>query len=339
MTPYPPLALDAVVKAVSRLDPENDTARDLIAYALRISAATVAPPEPPPPPPPDPVPLPDTPVKPIKPEDVTPAPRRGPRHTRLYPLPRRVAPMMPSWTASVTAYQPPVPRPVAPPDPLFPRRTARGVLKAMLATLNPDERVDIAKALETLACAVPIAAWPRRLSLNMARGAALLVDSGPGLEPFRADLRALIDDVRTVVGIDRLQVHEFAGWPPAVLPFGAIGGGADDDAMQLPVTGAPVLATACLSRHPRPGCASPRRSAARAASRLASCPFHRTNGMRVLPRRSRSSIGSAKPPRARPGVRGNRHVCRCAAHRRMSCWVNPAAILKRWHSHCRRRRA
>jgi hypothetical protein len=44
----------------------------------------------------------------------------------------------------------------------------------------------------------------------MARGAALLVDAGPGLEPFRADLRALIDNVRTVVGTDRLQVHTFA---------------------------------------------------------------------------------------------------------------------------------
>jgi hypothetical protein len=248
MSKHPRLALDAVVKAVWRLRPEDETAQDAIARALRLTASPlVARREPLPPSPvePEPAPLPVSPVDDTsKREDVggkTLARRRGPRRTRLYPLPRRVAPALPSWTTSLTAYQPPAPRPVAPPDPLFPRRTARGVLKAMLATLNPDERVDTGKVLEMLARAAPIAAWPRRRGLNIARGAALLVDAGPGLEPFRADLRALIENVRTVVGADRLQVHPFAGWPPAVFPFGATRRGAEDDAVQLPAAGTPVL--------------------------------------------------------------------------------------------------
>jgi hypothetical protein len=244
MSGLPPLQLDIVVRAIVELHPIDSTALDEIARTLRITPR-MAPSSSQPPPVVDV----DAVIPPVVPDDdltkseIATAPdkqRIVVRRTRLYPLPQRHQQFVPSWLNDTPVVQETSPRNLVQPEPLFPARTVRGVLKALLATSNPDARVDIEKAIAILAEARPLQQWPRRLGLNMTRGAVVLVDTGPGLDPLRADVKALVEGLRNVIGSDRLRVEPFGSWPPEVSPYREPPSDSDER-FALPPSGTPIL--------------------------------------------------------------------------------------------------
>ncbi len=247
MSETPPLQLDAVVKAIHALRPRNRAAREQVAKALRISARSNR----------SGTPSRDTDVPPMKKSWNRPVvrhidgDRRGEydkpsdarqnvvRRIRLFPQPPEPRTPAPDWVSKSPAMQATVRGALCVPDPLFPVRTVRGVLKALLATPNPDARVDVDKAITVLAEAKPVAQWPQRMGLNLARGTLVLIDAGPGLDSVRADVGALVQSLRTVIGPDRLVLTTFAGWPPEIPSRRAAS--KSEATLALPASGTPIL--------------------------------------------------------------------------------------------------
>jgi esterase/lipase superfamily enzyme len=167
---------------------------------------------------------------------------------RVWEITSAAVPLWPSWLSNTRPFTPEAPTTVADPDPLLPRRTARGVLQALLATYTPGWRVDTPRAVALLARGAPIRAWPRHRDLSLARGVAMLIDTGPGLDPYRADVTALVRSLRTVLSKERLAIDVCPGWPPAIAAPGERGWA------PLP-TGTPVLVVSDFglsSRRARP---------------------------------------------------------------------------------------
>jgi len=249
MTQAPPLTLDAITRAVAILRPD-DAARADLAAALRIVAPAeaaqdaavaiaapagdetetigVA------------VPMVERP--PVRSRD------QPPRVTRLYALPDTRPRDVPDWFHRTTPMALGRTRPKAGEDArasgisvLTPRQTARGLIKAMLSVPTPSGPVDIAATVERLARGDPIVRLPLRPARGLSRGAALVIDTGAWLDPFRRDAIALLKAVRNLLGADRVSMIRTDSEPPPLVDAGAGGDGAEGAGGLKLRPGIPVL--------------------------------------------------------------------------------------------------
>jgi hypothetical protein len=97
--------------------------------------------------------------------------------------------------------------------PLFLPQWTRGVLIEASATWRAAGVVDVPRALEVLARGMSPAELPRIHTPTLARGCRVLVDVSEGMAPFARDCWQLIDDLRSVVGQELVEVFCFKDCP------------------------------------------------------------------------------------------------------------------------------
>lgn len=104
-------------------------------------------------------------------------------------------------------------RPVVLPDPsLLPPTRRRAILAALCRTTGPGE-IDVPELVRRLARAEPVDRLPTTLVPTMRRGVQVLVDLGPGMQPFLGDQRSVVDMLHRLIGQEGLEVLRFAGTP------------------------------------------------------------------------------------------------------------------------------
>lgn len=99
-----------------------------------------------------------------------------------------------------------------PVEPLLVPRWTRGILHVLAATAREGE-LDVERLVERVGRAEPLARLPRRAWPTLRRGLRVLLDVGPGMMPFAADTRWLLDRLREVVGPERTWESVFVGGP------------------------------------------------------------------------------------------------------------------------------
>lgn len=104
-------------------------------------------------------------------------------------------------------------RPVLPLDPLFRPNWSRHILTGTLSVRRPEGPLDLREATRKIGRGecfeqVPRLPWP-----SLKRRVHLLVDCGPGMEPFRRDQQMLAAQFRRVIGDSRLKALNFRGCP------------------------------------------------------------------------------------------------------------------------------
>jgi len=97
--------------------------------------------------------------------------------------------------------------------PLFPARTAPGVVGAAVATRRPGERPDMQALIQLLARGEPPAEFPMLAESSVHRGVQVLLDTAESMVPFLADLDDLVAVIARVVGHHNYQLFDFAGKP------------------------------------------------------------------------------------------------------------------------------
>ncbi len=143
-------------------------------------------------------------------------------------------------------------------DPLFSPQTTRALGAAVAGVLAADGDVDVDRLVVALATREPLRGLPRQAVWTLRRGLQVLVDTGPGMLPFDADVQQLLAVLQRLLGADRLQVQAFADEPlHGCLPADA----AERSGWQRPAPGVPVLLLSDLGIA-RPAGLPPRRSAA-----------------------------------------------------------------------------
>ncbi|WP_084960870.1 hypothetical protein [Thermoactinospora rubra] len=138
-------------------------------------------------------------------------PASVPAGTRLLqPVTHEPPPELP-WSV------PPLPRTAparpAPHMPLFAPRSAAGLIQALAARPVPEGPVDVVAAVERLARGEPLERLPRTPEPSLRYGVQLLIDKGPGMQPFARDQAELARRVQAVVGRESTQVRFFAYAP------------------------------------------------------------------------------------------------------------------------------
>ena len=97
--------------------------------------------------------------------------------------------------------------------PLFLPQWTRGLLSEASATWRAAGAVDMPRALEVLILGATPAELPRVYTRTLARGCRVLVDVSEGMAPFARDCWQLIDDLRSVVGHELVEVFYFKDCP------------------------------------------------------------------------------------------------------------------------------
>jgi hypothetical protein len=223
-----PAALADLLRAFSRLQPENDAARAEIARMLGL----------------EPVDLPAAPEEPamqgtVRVEDrgggrdeIETRPHRPPaRASASAPAPspglpaERDAVLTPDFTASRRPpawleQVDPLPEadssaiPAVPvPDPLFAPQWTRSLLSGSLSTSAEIGPLDEARLVRGIARGIRWQILPRRPWPTLARGVQVLVDRSESMAPFVADQKGLVERLRAVVGRPTLEVLRFDGCP------------------------------------------------------------------------------------------------------------------------------
>jgi hypothetical protein len=124
-------------------------------------------------------------------------------------------------------------------DPLFDTRWTRAIVGALCAVMTRDGAVDVPALVDRLARCQPVTQLPVRRRPTLRLGIQLLVDEGPGMMPFRRDVRDLALRITQVVGVDRTSRLSFSDHPLRV--------DEDDDegdprnSYRLPASGTPVV--------------------------------------------------------------------------------------------------
>jgi hypothetical protein len=138
-----------------------------------------------------------------------------------------------SLDAPQTYYGEPPPAP-----PLFKPRQKRALLTAVLATPVPEGELDLPAIVEVAAQAKSLRSLPRLAIHTLRRGAQVILDGGPGMDPYRDDQRQLVGDLGRLIGHDRLEILRFVGCPNR-----GVGSGPRSDwrDWRPPLAGVPVL--------------------------------------------------------------------------------------------------
>ncbi len=149
----------------------------------------------------------------------------------------------------------PLPQEVGPPerlpfDPLLLPGWSRAVLSSALSTVAHDGAIDVGAIIPRIATKSPIKRIPRLPRPTMRRGVQLLIDRGPALAPFARDQEWLVEQVRLVAGIDRVEVTEFFTCPTRGGPLDETG---EPMAYATPAMGTVVLAMTDLGIGRPPG--------------------------------------------------------------------------------------
>jgi hypothetical protein len=159
-------------------------------------------------------PQPATPPAPTQPQQSPPL--TGARQATLRQItPPATQPRPPQWLVDVTA----VPRsagplpPGPPPQPLFPREQTRALLTAAISTWTADGPLDVPRVIEMLASVEPIRVLPLETIASVRRGVQVLVDTGMGMGPYRADVDQVLRHLENVVADEQLRLLYFAGCP------------------------------------------------------------------------------------------------------------------------------
>lgn len=97
---------------------------------------------------------------------------------------------------------------------------------------------DIQKLVEIISHNRPLDQIPRRLLPTLRKGVQVLIDNGPGLVPFLRDQMSLLEQLKLVVGPDRVQIWEFVGTP---LKHAVSIGTSNVQGYRLPAPGTPLL--------------------------------------------------------------------------------------------------
>lgn len=97
--------------------------------------------------------------------------------------------------------------------PLFRSQWTRGILSETAITWRAAGAADIPRALELLARSSTPAVLPRLHIPTLARGCQVLVDVSAGMGPFARDSSHLVDELRSVVGREQVQVLYFKDCP------------------------------------------------------------------------------------------------------------------------------
>jgi len=223
-----PISLGDVLRAEARLRPHDEATREAIERLLgaeRSAPAAVLAPSAGPWKPNEPVPGPP-------PAGLTPAPVPSPRQPAAgapQPPPRlrgsavtgghvgRIAFERPAWAS---AQAPPFLAAAGgdaslPPPPLFAPAHSRAILAATLATFRPGTEIDVERATGVLGAGRRLRSIPYRTVPTLRRGAQVLVDRGPALDPLADDLRQLLADLELLFGRGHLEVLSFAHCPAA----------------------------------------------------------------------------------------------------------------------------
>lgn len=107
-------------------------------------------------------------------------------------------------------------QPTGPPPPmpqLFSRMWRRGILSAALATDVPEGDLDLDELMDIVGSSRPLQWLPRLPTPTLRRGVQVLLDLGPGMNPFLADQQNLVKALDDILADDRLEVLHFSGCP------------------------------------------------------------------------------------------------------------------------------
>jgi len=115
---------------------------------------------------------------------------------------------LPEASAHVPLYWRPI-------EPLVEPRHAAGVFGRVAVAEIDSGATDVASLVRTVAQGRVFARLPRQASLSFARGLHLLLDMSPAMAPFRDDMQSLIEQLRRVVGAERVRVVGFDTCPGA----------------------------------------------------------------------------------------------------------------------------
>lgn len=172
---------------------------------------------------------------------------------RLSALPPLQPATPPAWTApGAPALARGHPAASRQPAPLFSPQTTRALGAAVAAVQAADGEVDTDRLVAALAAREPLHSLPRHNTWTLRRGLQVLVDTGPGMQPFAADVDQLLAVLRRLLGADRLQVQAFTGEPlHGGLAVDRDGG--DRSGWQRPAAGVPVLVLSDLGIARPPG--------------------------------------------------------------------------------------
>jgi len=120
---------------------------------------------------------------------------------------------------------------------LLPRGTRRSFISESLAVTRWEGQIDVPTIVNRIARGQPLTALPRQPRRTNRLGVQLLLDVGPAMEPFLADVAALPEQIARVVGAPRLRILRFAGCPSR----GAGARARPWPRYELPAAGTPVL--------------------------------------------------------------------------------------------------
>ena len=99
------------------------------------------------------------------------------------------------------------------PEPLFQPLQQRAILAALAAGRVDDDAIDLPRLVEILGRGETVQALPTRRAWGLRRGLQVLVDDGPGMAPFRADLQQLRSRLDGLFAAGSIEFGRFEGDP------------------------------------------------------------------------------------------------------------------------------
>ena len=218
------VSLADVIRSFLCLNPRDETTRRAVAGLLGFDWPTETPESVGGKDPPAPLPDPDMTPPDVdpgidQPPSSVPAPVTDPATPlhQLQPLSPGASPVGPPLWAGIDALTPfrcaTHLKGVARHDPLLHPQWSWAILAGGLATPAADGPVDVEKLIEVVARGRPVDRIPRRPVPSLRRGVQVLVDVGEAMQPFARDQRALVDEVRRVVGPELVIRLDFHGCP------------------------------------------------------------------------------------------------------------------------------
>jgi hypothetical protein len=97
--------------------------------------------------------------------------------------------------------------------PLLDPHAEREILFAATARSVPRGAVDATRIVSIVARGRPLTEVPRHLRLTIGAGVQVLLDAGPGMDPFQRDQAEFADLAKRIVGDDNVEVALFTGSP------------------------------------------------------------------------------------------------------------------------------
>jgi hypothetical protein len=218
--PRPTVSLADALLALAALAPRDAAAREAVLDLLGLRRAA-APDRSDQAPPVEPVPAP----APTAPGTAVSAPQgafvRGPDRPAepvLATLVRaaRTAPARPDWllpASAETLARASASTASAAPPPIFAPLQARGIYTAALSTWVREGEPDVALAIGECCAGRPLRAIPLVPRRTLRRGVQLLLDDGPAMAPFVADVRRLDESLAALFGDGQIERLFFARCP------------------------------------------------------------------------------------------------------------------------------